>query len=79
MTPADRRRTIKAMPVSPDRYYAAYCHEVVSHIELHGHYGGLSRYACKQFRDGIKRFFSIETNDSEAPDGLKITFKTSVK
>jgi hypothetical protein len=60
MTSAERRRTIKAMPISPDRYFAAYCHEVMGNIELHGFYTLDSRYQGERFRDGIKKFFKMK-------------------
>lgn len=61
MTREERIQIIKAMPISPDRYWAAYCHEVMDHIEIGGFYEICSEYQVKQFQKGIKKFFNTDT------------------
>ena len=66
----ERYRQVRQMPASPDKYWAGYCLAVLKDIEDGKPYEVMSKYQGTNFKNGIKRFFAVETEIKESGEKL---------
>lgn len=73
----ERFKQVRQMPASPEKYWAMYCLTVLKEIEEGKPYEVMSKYQGTNFKNGIRRFFGIETEIKHVGDRLELHLKTN--